>query len=285
VRRVGWTAGVAAVVLLAACDSGKVQVQPLPPLKRPSPEVRAGLAEVRGSWHFAGFEIPQRDTARIREVPELLALPGDFTFAVQRLDSLAGTYGREGAAYPFAGEIRRDGVVSLVARDADGAPQFAAMHVLRDTLWLELTSFPSLQVWPIGTRAALVRTPVAAPFRRFLGGLAIVNQDSIRRDSIARDSVRRADSLAAVVRQSAPGASGVQPVPATPAPVREQPAAPPASTPTPPPAQAPRPRPRPRPDTQPTPPPVDTGQPPPFPPPTQLPRPTAPPETLRLPPP
>jgi hypothetical protein len=291
VRRCGWTAALAAVVL-AACGDGKVRVQPLPPLRRPSPEARAGLPEVRGAWHFAGFEFAPRDTARIREAPDLLTPPGDFNVAVQRLDSIAGTYGRDGATYPFVGETRRDGVVSLVATDADGAPQFAAMRVVRDTLWLELSSFPSLQVWPVGARAALVRTPVAQPFRRFLNGVAIVNQDSIRQDSIRRDSLRRVDSAAAALRAAQPPAPGQQPPPATqPAPA-VTPSAPaqPAPAPAPPPvARPPAPRPRPRPappqvDSQiepVTPPPmVDSSRRPPVLPPL-LP---APPETLHIPP-
>jgi hypothetical protein len=274
VLRGRWTAALAAVVL-AACGDGRVRVQPLPPLTRPSPEARAGLPEVRGSWHFAGFEFAPRDTARIREAPDLLAPPGDFNVAVQRLDSLAGTYGREGATYPFVGEARRDGVVSVIATDAGGAPQFAAMRVVRDTLWLELTSFPSLQVWPAGARAALVRTPVAQPFRRFLGGVAIVNLDSLRQDSIRRDSLRRADSVAAALR----AASGQPPA----APVQLPPAA------APPAVQPPVQRPRPRPVAPPTdsqvqpvaPPTVDSSRRPPVVPPP----PPAPPETVRVPPP
>jgi hypothetical protein len=257
-------------------------VQPLPPLTRPTPEARAGLPEVRGAWHFAGFEFAPRDTARIREAPDLLTPPGDFNVAVQRLDSLAGTYGREGATFPFVGEARRDGVVSIIATDADGAPQFAAMRVVRDTLWMELTSFPSLQVWPVGARAALVRTPVAQPFRRFLGGAAIVNLDSLRQDSIRRDSLRRVDSAAAAVQaaqqppagqvpaQPAPGVAPTQPVP---------PVAPPAARA---PAQRPRPAP-PRTDSQgalpPPTPTVDTSRRPPL-----VPPPPAPAETLHIPP-
>ncbi|MDB4949401.1 MAG: hypothetical protein JWM27_2050, partial [Gemmatimonadetes bacterium] len=226
-RGTRWTAALAALVSAAACGGERAGVQPLPPLQRPSPEARAGLPEVKGTWRLAGFEVSPRDTARIREVPELLAVPGDFTVATQRLDSLAGTYGREGAAYPFVGEARRDGVVSLVATDQDGAPQFAATRVIRDTMWLELTSFPSLQVWPVGTRAAFVRTPVAKVFRRFLGGAPIIDQDSVRRDSIRQDSVRRADSVATVVRDSAARAAAAAAPPPAGQPVPGQPVTPP----------------------------------------------------------
>ena len=47
--------------------------------------------------------------------------------------------------------------------------QFVAGHVLRDTMWIELTGFPSAAGWPPGARAALVRNPRGAPFMRLRG--------------------------------------------------------------------------------------------------------------------
>lgn len=264
----------AAALLLAACDAGQgAEIQPLPPLKRPSPEVRAGLLEVAGTWRFAGFEISPRDTARLREAPELLAPPGDFVITTQRLDSLAGVYTGEGGRYPFVGELRRDGVIALVATDADAVPRFASGRVVRDTFWLELTSFPSLQGWPAGTRAALVRTAVARPFRRFLGGAPIVNLDSLRLDSLRRDSVRRADSARAAVapQQPAPPPTPTAPPPseAVPRPRAQQPSpAPPQRADTPAPRE-PAPRPAPAPELPPAP--------------VVRPVPSAPPDTLRIP--
>lgn len=196
---------------VAACDAAEAgDVEPLPPLQRPSAESRAGLPEVTGRWRFAGFEIQPGDTALVRADSTRLTPPGDLVVQVQRLDSLAGVYARGGGQFPFVGEVRRDGVVAVVVAAPDGTRQFAAGRVVRDTLWLELTSFASAQSWPAGTRAALVRTPVKQPFRRFVGGRAI----PLPVDSAALDSMRMADSLAAVRRDSA----AVAGVPATPAP-------------------------------------------------------------------
>jgi hypothetical protein len=292
----------AALLLAAACDSASadVKVQPLPPLARPTPERRAGLPEVAGMWRFTGFEIAPKDTGRVREDKSLLAPPGDFLIRTQRLDSLAGQYVRPGQAFDFTGEVRRDGTVAVVAIDADGAPQFASGRVVRDTFWLELTSFPTAATWPTGARAAFIRRGVIRPFTRYLGGAPIID---VYADSVRRDSIRRADSVAVAARAAAAAAA----VPPVVAPGAQVPGAvvpgavPPAGAPAPqpgavrptvpaqpavrPPVQQPVARPpvqRPRPQPQPTPPPVDTNRPAPVtPPPTS---PTTPPDTIVIPP-
>jgi hypothetical protein len=200
------------VLAAGACgDAEGVEVQPLPPLQRPSAEARAGLPEVRGIWRFAGFEIPAGDTARVRERVYTLVPPGEFRIATQRLDSIAGQYVREGAAFPFVGEVRRDSSLAVVAFSA-GVGQFAAGRIVRDTLWIELTSFSTAQTWPPGTRAALVRRGGGQPFRRLLGGVPIappVDSAAVR-DSIRLDSLRRAGGV--VPPGAQPGVVG-QPVP------------------------------------------------------------------------
>lgn len=295
-----------AALAAGACEEAQsVEVQPLPPLRRPSPEARAGLPEVRGIWRFAGFEIPAGDTTAVREQVYTLIPPGEMRITAQRLDSIAGQYVRDGVAFPFTGEVRRDSAISVVAFSG-GVGQFAAGRVARDTFWIELTSFTTAQSWPRGTRAALVRrgTP-GAPFRRLLGGAPItVPVDSVAlRDSIRLDSLRRA-GVAVPPGGVAPGTqppAGVQPVPgAVPAqpgvrpPVQGQPQQrPPAQTaPAQPRPQQPRPaQPRPQPQRPPVqqppaqqPPPV-SNEPvfqPPANPPAPPPNPNAPRDTLRF---
>jgi hypothetical protein len=219
-QRIGAVLACIAALAAGACGEAEgVEVQPLPPLQRPTPEMRAGLPEVRGAWRFAGFEIPAGDTAAVRERVYTMVSPGEFRILTQRLDSIAGQYVREGVAFPFVGEVRRDSAVSLVAFSG-GVGQFAAGHVVRDTFWIELTSFSTAQTWPRGTRAALVRRGgTGQPFRRLLGGAPIyVPVDSAAvRDSIRLDSLRRAGVIVppgGVPGQVVPG----QPVPGQPVP-------------------------------------------------------------------
>ncbi|HEV7590318.1 MAG TPA: hypothetical protein VGO40_19565 [Longimicrobium sp.] len=153
----------------AACGQAKADVEPLPPLRRPTLEERAGLPRLAGRWLFTGFEYPARDTLRVREQVYRLIPPGEFAIATQRLDSVAGQYVRDGVAFPLTGEVRRDGIFSFVAMEPGGAGQFVAGHVVRDTLWIELTGFPSAAEWPRGARAALVRNPKGPPFVRLRG--------------------------------------------------------------------------------------------------------------------
>ncbi|MBV9773090.1 MAG: hypothetical protein JO040_04035 [Gemmatimonadetes bacterium] len=207
--RSGWTALL--LLALAACgDAGAepVKVQPLPPLKRPSMEARAGLPEVAGTWNFAGWLLPVSDTATRGQG---LVSPGALVVQTQRMDSVAGAYVREGDRFPFVGEVRRGGIFSFVAFGADGAGSFVAGRVRRDTLWVELTSLSTAQAWSPGTRAAFVRGRVGpAPFVRFPPGTVIPRVA----DSLAavaahlRDSLRVQDSIRAAA----------QPVPAAPAP-------------------------------------------------------------------
>jgi hypothetical protein len=218
-RRIRAVLACIAALAAGACGEAEgVEVQPLPPLQRPSPEARAGLPEVRGTWRFAGFEIPAGDTSAVREQIYTLTPPGEFRVATQRLDSIAGQYVREGVAFPFAGEVRRDSVLSLVAFSG-GVGQFAAGRVVRDTLWIELTSFTTAQTWPRGTRAAMVRRGGGQPFRRLLGGAPIAPPvDSVAlRDSIRLDSLRRAGVIVP------PAAAGAQPIPGQPLPPAAQP--------------------------------------------------------------
>jgi hypothetical protein len=225
-RRIGAVLACIAALAAGACGEAEgVEVQPLPPLQRPSPEARAGLPEVRGAWRFAGFEIPPGDTAAVREQVYTLTPPGEFRIVTQRLDSIAGQYVREGVAFPFTGEVRRDSVLSVVAFSG-GIGQFAAGRVVRDTLWIELTSFTTAQTWPRGTRAALVRRGGGQPFRRLLGGVPIAPPvDSVAlRDSIRLDSLRRAGVIVA------PG-TGAQPVPGQPLPPGAQPGVQPGAQP------------------------------------------------------
>ena len=275
-------------------DAEGMEIQELPPLRRPSPEARAGLPEVRGGWSFAGFEIPAGDTTAVREQVYTMTPPGELRVLAQRLDSIAGQYVRDGVAFPFSGEVRRDSTLSVVAF-SEGIGQFAAGHVRRDTLWIELTSFSSAQGWPRGTRAALVRRVGGPAFRRLLGGAPIYPPvDSVRlRDSVRMDSLRRAGVV--VPPGAQPPAAVGQPMPAQPGVPAAQPARPtvpagqPQAQPQRPPVQAqPRPQqPRPQPQRPPAeqPPRQDTPVRPPVeepvlqPPP---PRPDAPKDTVRF---
>lgn len=240
-RPAGWAALLAALTGLAGCEAASAgDVQPLPPLKRPSQEAQAGLPEVAGTWRFTGFEIAPEDTARINADSSVLVRPGDVVFRVQRLDSLAGSYVQDSVSYPFTGELRRDGTVAVVANMPDGVGLFLAGHLQRDTLWVELTSFPFAAAWPRGARAALVRTPVRSVFRRFLGGRVIPPPVDT---AALRDSLR-ADSLAAAVRDAAARAQAPAGAPpsAAPPPARTQaPAGPPTPAPTRPARPAPEP--------------------------------------------
>jgi hypothetical protein len=161
----------AAVALLGAagCNEARADVEPLPPLHRPTPEERAGLPVISGRWLFTGFEYPVQDTQRVREQVYRLVPPGEFRIATQRLDSIAGQYVRDSVAFPVIGEVRRDGIFAFVAFEPGGVGSFVSGHVVRDTMWIELTGFPSAATWPLGTRAALVRNPRGAPFVRLRG--------------------------------------------------------------------------------------------------------------------
>ncbi len=207
------------VFALAACDPAEdVRVQPLPPLTLPSPERRVGLPEVTGPWRFVGFALPPRqDTV----APPGPAAPGQFLITVQRLDSVAGFYVSEGVRFPLVGEVRRDGVVSLAAFSAEGG-RFAAGRIVRDTLWIEVTSFGVAEAWPRGTRAAFSRRPAPPP---------PVQQDTVRRDPLAAPGTLPRDTAAVSPRRVAPTPAlptlPVVPTPSVPAPPPPPPDTPP----------------------------------------------------------
>jgi hypothetical protein len=256
-RAIGMLTGGALVLAAAGCeDAASMEVQPLPPLDRPSPEARAGLPEVAGAWRFAGFEIPAEDTARVRNRVFAMLAPGDLVVEAQRLDSIAGRYARDGAGFPFAGEVRRDSTFAIVAF-AGAEASFVAGRVRQDTLWLELTSLTAAQSWPRRTRAAMVRSGVGEPFLRLLGGSPIAEPV----DSAALAEAARLDSLRATGVGPAVAPAPRGPEAAPPATEPQRPAAPgtPPAQPTRPPAEA-TPRPQPparepeRPEPRPTPP-------------------------------
>jgi hypothetical protein len=169
VRRTQAVLAAFALLGAAACNEANADVEPLPPLHRPTAEERAGLPLLSGRWLFTGFEYPVGDTLRVREQVYRLVPPGEFRIATQRLDSVAGQYVRDSVGFPLTGEVRRDGIFSFVAFEPGGVGEFVAGHVTRDTLWIELTGFPSAASWPPGTRAALVHNPRGAPFVRLRG--------------------------------------------------------------------------------------------------------------------
>ncbi len=208
----------------AACSDARAGVEPLPPLHRPTPEERAGLPVLTGRWLFTGFEYLVGDTLRVREQVYRLVPPGEFRIATQRLDSIAGQYVRDSVPFGLIGEVRRDGIFSFVAFEQGGVGQFVSGHVARDTMWVELTGFPSAASWPPGTRAAFVHTPRGAPFVRLRG---YVPPPPPPVDSATADAEGGGE------QPSAPP-PGAAPAPA-PAPVVEQPRERPVAPPPPPP--------------------------------------------------
>lgn len=252
--RIARVAGV--LLLLAGCEEAEgVDVQPLPPLELPSAEARAGLPEVEGVWRFAGWDLPAADTA---VPPEARVPPGELRVEVQQLDSVAGHYLRGGRAFPFVGEVRRDGIVSVVVFDAEGAGRFVAGRVAGDTLWVELTSLPSAAGWSEGTRAALVRGRPGAPFVRFPPGVVLPGADTAAADTLAPQPAAPQPGPAVPVRPAPeperPGTAAParprQPPPARPRPERPAPQPePPAREPEPEPEpERPEPRPEPTPE-------------------------------------
>lgn len=224
-RRIQAVLAAFALLGAAACNEAKADVEPLPPLHRPTPEERAGLPVLSGRWLFTGFEYPVRDTLRVREQVYRLVPPGEFRIVTQRLDSIAGQYVRDSVPFNLAGEVRRDGIFSFVAFETGGVGQFVAGRVARDTMWVELTGFPSAASWPPGTRAAFVRRPRGAPFVRLRGYVPPPPPPS---DSTKAGAEGDGE-------QPAAPAPSVAPAPA-PAPVIERPRERPVAPPPPPPA-------------------------------------------------
>jgi hypothetical protein len=161
-----------ALAPLHACDpAADVRIQELPELERSSVEVRLGLAEIRGPWRFAGWELEERDTLGLEaELPSF----GMLWLQTQKRDSVAGFYltGGGGRA-PLMGEVRRDGVVALVAFPQPGVGRYLVGSVAEDTLWLETTTLVEPGSWRGDARAAFVRSQSAVtPFRRVRGVFA-----------------------------------------------------------------------------------------------------------------
>lgn len=168
--RIGRYLFVMLLLVFGGCDAPEdVEVQPLPPLTRPSPEVRAGLPELEGVWHYAGWELAPEDSALLSSEPARL---GTLQLSVQRLDSLAGYYVAGGGRVRLTGEVRRDSLLSLVTAGAAGERRFLAGRVLGDTLWVELTSLVDAESWPSDARVAYVREAVGSPFVRLEGVVA-----------------------------------------------------------------------------------------------------------------
>jgi hypothetical protein len=160
-----------ALALLGACDAAEgVRVESLPPLERPTPEARAGLPEIAGTWRFAGWEVTSHAVlAEFGEPP----LPGDLVIETQRVDSLAGYLIRGEMVLALSGEVRRDGIVSLMTLQdtaAESSPRFAAGRLVRDTLWIELTTLPAGNLSPPTQRWAFFRGMVGQPFLRLPTG-------------------------------------------------------------------------------------------------------------------
>ena len=168
VKRISYWKLSAALLSLVACELAEGgDIQPLPPLERPSPELRAGLPELAGEWRFGGWQLGPGISP---DSAALLAPPGALRIETQRLDSLAGVYDSDGAAEPVVGEVRRDSLYSLVVVRPAGS-LFLAGQVRGDTLWIELSSLPAAAGWPAGTRAALLRRGnTAKPFVRLASG-------------------------------------------------------------------------------------------------------------------
>ena len=157
-------------VLGSGCGSSDaVEVQPLPSLEQSSPEARAGVPAIAGSWRFAGWELAENDSASLAR--EDLPRFGVIAIATQKRDSLAGQYVIQAGRAPLYGEVRRDSVVALVGVFGPGDLRYLAGRVTRDTVWMELSSLTEPGVWPSDARAAFVRTAVAEPFVRLRGAV------------------------------------------------------------------------------------------------------------------
>lgn len=200
-RRWWLTPVLALQVLLTACDSdADVEVLPLPPLERPSPEARAGLPEVHGTWRFAGWEVIRGDsTALERTFPSF----GDIRLDVQRLDSLAGSFATAGGAAEVVGEVRRDGWVALVTLRGGVPAEFITGRYARDTLWLELTSVMAPDEWPRDARAAFVRDQPSGPLA-WIRGVPRVDPRAAAIDSARVAAGAPADSSAGALSPDEP---------------------------------------------------------------------------------
>ena len=196
------------LLLLAAasCEPAEeVRVQELPPLERSSVESRLGLPALVGAWPFAGWELAEGDTLGMEaELP----LFGTIQVVEQKRDSLGGVYmDAAGAAAPLSGEIRRDGVVALVAFAGDENGRYLVGSVEGDTIWVESSTLPAAGEWRDDARAGFVRGATAgAPFRRIRGMMAVAPVQPVG-DTLAAVQ----DSLSAPGAAPGPTGSGVAP--------------------------------------------------------------------------
>jgi hypothetical protein len=245
-----------AALTIAGCDAAAgVEVEPLPPLERPTAESRAGLPSVTGIWRFAGWEVASAALAAEMGAPPA---PGDVALETQRIDSVAGYFVRGEAMIPLVGEVRRDGVLSLASLPGEVAGRFAAGRVVRDTLWIELSTLPFGELSSPTVRWAFVRGEVGQAFFRLPTG-------ELLRDTVVALPPEPDTAIVEPAPAPAPTEATETPPPAAqppaaapqtpqtrPAP-QQTPRAPPAPAETQPPQPAPQTRPAARPDTPATP--------------------------------
>jgi len=148
----------AGLVALAACGPAEgVEVEPLPPMERPSAEQRAGLPHVAGTWRFAGWEVVNGEAAAALGEP---GSPGDIHLTSQRIDSIAGFLVRGEQRIPLVGELRRDGIAALVARDGEAAYGYLAGRLDGDTLIVGIASLGGNEIASYGRGLIFVRGQV-----------------------------------------------------------------------------------------------------------------------------
>lgn len=236
-----------AAALAAACaPADGVEVEPLPPLERPSTAARAGIPALEGTWRFAGWEVVSEEAAALVAGA---SPPGDLVLQVQQIDSVAGFLVRGDGAIAVAGEARRDGVVSLLAFSEGAEGRFAAGRVHDDTLWIELSTLPFGELSSPLVRWAFSRGTVGQAFLRLPTG------QLLRDTLVALPDTATAPSPPPAAGAPAAGAPAAATPPTAPtdrdAPAEPPPAPPPAEEPPPtPPADTPR--------AQPPPPPPDS---------------------------
>ena len=211
--RYGSVSVVSVLLLLAipSCEPAEdVRVQELPPLERSSVESRLGLPALEGAWPFAGWELAQGDTLGMEaELP----IFGAIQVVEQKRDSLGGVYtDAAGAAAPLSGEVRRDGVIALVAFPGGGAGRYLVGSVAGDTIWVESSTLATAGEWRDDARAAFVRGAAAgSPFRR-RRGVMVAAPVQPAGDTLAAisDSLppMGADSSAASAAVTAPAMTG-----------------------------------------------------------------------------
>jgi hypothetical protein len=232
---------------LVACGPAEgVEVEPLPPLERPSAEERAGLPMLTGVWRFAGWEVGGEEAAAALGEP---GSPGDIQLTAQRVDSLAGYLVRGEQRIPLVGELRRDGVAALVARDGDAAFGYLAGQVAGDTLVIRVASLDGSELASPGRGLIYVRGPVGQRIVRGADGRLLRDTAVL----VAADTAAARPAAPAIVTPEA-GTPAPEPARSQPADPRPVPADTPPPTPQPDP-DPPQPQPQPEPQPEPAPPP------------------------------